>query len=166
MLNILTGMPLREDSSCIEKKVLSEIELAELSLVDRPANKKKFLFAKSENGCTIDLLDTIEKFEKSFELTNEENTAVETAIAALNKLDSDEQDAIAKVILLLGQIELTEPAVKKSDDNALWPSFKQRHKVEKAGIEVDEDTFWPSIVSATDKFSDENYREQVLTDED
>jgi hypothetical protein len=118
----------------IEKtRSLRNININEISLVNKPANKRLFLFFKSGDNKmyddALDLLDAIEQIENSFELSKDENKRIETCIKALNKLDSNEVGAISGVLLLLSELtiksipeEKEKPDVEKSV-SPMWPSF-------------------------------------------
>lgn len=96
---------------------------------------------------TLDLLDAIECVEKSFEFSKDENERLETAVKALNKLNSDEVDAISGVLLLLSKFETK---VEKSI-STLWPSLTNELlpiAKARAGIGVraeDNGSKWPSL---------------------
>ncbi len=140
MLNSITGMPMKEK---IEKRQLSELEISEISLVRKGANKKKFLFFKSsDSGSCIDLLDTLEAIEENYSVTAEESEAIEKAIQTLSVLETADVDALSNVILLLSQLIANEPdetPVAKQQTEKLWPSFYTGAAVSKAESEEEEE---------------------------
>jgi len=161
MRNVFTGMEMPEEKELEKARELRDINIKEVSFVSKPASKKTFIFFKGDTEMgndVIDLLDTIEQIEKSFELSKDENERIETAVAALNKLSSEEVDAISGVLLLLSKVVISKPEVKKSVDG-LWPSLSTSEGLlsvskARAGINV-EDTDsdgskWPSLSSGSD----------------
>jgi uncharacterized membrane protein YgaE (UPF0421/DUF939 family) len=145
MENVLTGMPLKT----IAKRNLADIELEEVSLVNKADNKKKFLFFKSasaaSDGPCLDLLDIIEQVEKNYTLSDEENDYIEKAIKTLSILESEDVDALSNVILLLSELiggsEQSKEVQKMSSD--IWPSITERPRMKK--IDTDDKTKWPSL---------------------
>lgn len=143
--NIITGMPMSEE---IEKsRALKNIELQEISLVDKPANQKRFLFFKNEDG---DELDKLLSVLESAQFDSESDIVITKAIDVLTSLDADERTAIAKTILAIVQlagidIDDDEPIEKIDISSLKWPSFQQQRSVQKK-TEVDDKVLWPSLV--------------------
>jgi len=149
MYNPLTG--LYDNREKIQKsRSLAEIELAEISLVNKAANKQKFLFFKSsEDGSCIDLLNTLEAIDENYTLSAQEDEHIEKALKTLNTLESEDVEALSNVILLLSKLidsDQQDTAVSKAS-NALWPSFSaSSRRVQKT--EVNSDSIWPSLAAA------------------
>ena len=141
MFNPLTGM---YDNRIEKSRRLTDIELAEISLVNKAANKKKFLFFKSSNeGSCIDLLDILEAIEENYSISADESAHIEKALKVLNVLDTEDIESLSNVILLLSKlVEPDTEVVSKSDK--LWPSFAQRSTVQKTEPD-DKDALWPSL---------------------
>lgn len=139
------------ESDRIEKsRTLAAIDVDEISLVNKAANKKKFLFFKSsEEGSCIDLLNTLEAVEDNYSLSEEENVHIEKALKVLNTIESEDVEALSNVILLLSKLidsDQQDTAVSKAS-NALWPSFSaSSRRVQKN--EVTDETIWPSLTGA------------------
>lgn len=141
MLNMFTGMPMR-----VEKRDLESIELQEISLVDKAANKCKFLFFKNEAGG--DELDMLLSVLEQGQFDDESDAQICKAVDALTGLETDKRTAIAKTIMAivkLAGVDIDdETQVRKIDyDSLRWPSFQQQRRVEKT--EVDEEALWPSL---------------------
>lgn len=144
MLNMITGMPMREE---IEKsRTLRDIELQEISLVDKPASKKKFLFFKSDDGDELDMLLSV--LEQG-DFDEQSDVAITKALSILTNLEAEARTAIAKTIMAIVQLAGVdiddETQVQKIDyDSLKWPSFRSQRRVEKT--EVTDETLWPSLV--------------------
>lgn len=142
MLNMITGMPMGEE---IQKRELTDIELREVSLVDKPASRRKFIFFKSsDDGACIDLLDTIEAIEENYTLSAEESGYIEKTLRTLNVLDSEDVEALSNVILLLSKLVESEDVQVSKACDLKWPSFRPQHStVQKT--EASDDALWPSL---------------------
>ena len=144
MYNMITGMPMREE---IEKsRKLIDIELHEVSLVDKPAgSNSKFLFFKNDGD---DELNTLLSILESADFDEQSDIAITKAVDVLTSLEVDERTAIAKTIMAivkLAGVDIDdETQVQKIDyDSLKWPSFRPQRKLAKA--EVSDETLWPSL---------------------
>ena len=123
MYNPLTG--LNDNRVAVEKRQITDLEIKEVSLVKRGANRKRFLFWKSEHGDVIDLLNTLEAVEENYTVSAEESEHIEKALKVLNVLESEDVESLSNVILLLSKLIATEDTsapVSKSVSR-IWPSF-------------------------------------------
>lgn len=140
---------------------LKDIEISEISLVQNPANRIKFLFFKSEGDETMDdleeLLDMCEHIEKKLDLSEEDQNVIGEALRVLNGLDEKDINGLAKAIKVLSKLVATGyaygyPEVKKSLDN-LWPTAEGLLSITKAGAGIDVaakndgSKKWPSVSS-------------------
>jgi CBS domain-containing protein len=130
---MITGMLMKED---IEKaRKLKSIELDEISFVKNPANRRAFLFAKSENGdddVLEEFLDIIDVVCKSADLSEEEDASIESAMKILEKVSTEDRPDLVKAIMLLSRVvgasqSSSVPVVKGDIDGdekeELWPSL-------------------------------------------
>ena len=154
MENMFTGLAMEKDDDD-EARSLKDIVLKEISLVNKPANKRKFLFHKSssDGGC-LDLVATVESLHESFDLGDGEQTAIEKGLRVLTELSSDDQNAMADICLLLGKAfgAVGEVPVSQDDDDdtggGLWDSIttanQREHHTQKS--EANDDALWPSLM--------------------
>lgn len=102
-----------------------------------------------------EILDLIEVIQKSVDLSDEEQDVIESALKALNKIDSEDLPDVAKAIKLLARVlgygYRADQKVKKSIDS-LWPSFDVALEERLAQIPIakssDPTDKWPSLVLA------------------
>ena len=147
MYNPLTGMYDNRKEE-ISKRELNDIQLREVSLVDKAANKKKFLFFKSD-GDELDMLLSI--LDKA-DFDDDSERAVVLCVDALTSLKADERTAIAKTfmaMLKLADVDIDDGTVlQKIDyDSLRWPSFRSQCQVV-AKSEASDKALWPSLVGA------------------
>ena len=150
MFNPLTGLyDNREEIS--KSRALKNIELNEISLVDRPASKRKFLFFKSDG---YDELDKLLSVLEQADFDEQSDVAITKAVDVLTGLEADERTAVAKTILAvvrLAGVDIDDDTeVKKIDyDSLKWPSFRpQLSEIEKTETTVSDDAKWPSLCGA------------------
>jgi len=145
----------------IHKRKLRDVKLNEVSFVKHPANKKKFLFWKSGDSPMDELeelLDLIEVVKNNVDLSDEEQSAISSAIKALSEVSSDNRPGLIKAIKLLSQLVgygyRTSEKVKKSVDK-IWPSLSGSDgllSIDKAAAGVNviaepDGNKWPSLIN-------------------
>jgi len=139
--------------SITKARNLKDIETKEVSLVDKAANKKRFLFFKSsEEGDCLDLLAILENIDEHYTLSDAEEVHIEKVLKTLAVLEAEDVESLSNVILLLSKLIATEPestpVSKQITDN--WPSLSSLLSISKAAAGVgvvaeDNDSKWPSL---------------------
>jgi len=156
--------------SITKARSLKDIDTTEISLVDKPANKRKFLFFKNQSGDnkmfndndTLNLLDTLEAVEAKYVLSETEQTNITKAIQTLSVIPSEDVEALSSVILLLSTLIEAEPKEKVAKSfTSLWPTLTgEMLPITKAGAgvnvhaEADGTRKWPSLAPVAEDDED------------
>ncbi len=101
-----------------QPRQLKEIETTEVSVVDKAANKKKFLFYKKEGEPMNHVELLFDMLEKNNLLEEDEVEIAKSALEVLNGLDDNAIDAVADLLQVVTQNDAIQKSVK-----TLWPSF-------------------------------------------
>jgi hypothetical protein len=130
----------------IRKRKLKEIEVKEVSLVDEPANLRRFLFFKGDSAMNMDkalkrLLtewfdDDVEFDFAKIKLSAAVVTSLKEALPVLNKYRTDLPNDLKQVLDDLVGLKIQKSGLK-------WPSLFQ-----KSGAEGDDDE--GDIIRSTD----------------
>jgi len=140
MYNLIDGMNYPDSETEFEKsRRLRDIELKEVSLVTKAANKKKFLFYKSADG-DGDELNSLLSILDSAQFDSESDKSICKAVDVLTNLEDDERTAIAKTIIAIVKlagvdIDDNTPVQKIDISDLRWPSFSSGIRVAKSESE-------------------------------
>lgn len=108
-------------------KKLKDINLNEISFVDKPANKQDFVFFKSQQKA--DWLEVVAAADiQEFELSSIEVTEVEDAFVHFEKLSESERDAISTLVLGSGG-KIPAVSVDKDDTITIGTDDEDEEKI-------------------------------------
>jgi len=139
MYNPLTGLY----DNRIEKRELKDIDLQEISLVSAGANRKKFLFFKSDDGDELDMLLSV---LDSADFDSDGDAAITKSLTVLDSLEQGERSAVAETILAvckLAGVDVEGDETPMQKGSLRWPSFRPQRNIAKA--EPTGEELWPSL---------------------